>query len=236
KDGVLLAGERKVLKIEGFALGNSPVEMTPAAVAGKTLVLTTTNGPPALVAAQGRAPALVGAPANFKALAARARAVLAERGELIIVCAGRDKQFALEDAYAAGRLIKAIRKGLRKLALNDAALAALALTQQFATWVEALEQSEAARQLTEADLAGDVAYSAQADRFAAPPAAARRRGRAGPPTARPRPTPRSSSACSPPCSPPPCIGPWARQAAYSSACSRCRPSESLRSGGTRSSL
>src|SRR2546426_626336 len=31
KDGVLLAGERKVLKIEGFALGNSPVEMTAAA-------------------------------------------------------------------------------------------------------------------------------------------------------------------------------------------------------------
>src|SRR5439155_1111711 len=83
KDGVLLAGERKVLKIEGFALGNSPVEMTPAAVAGKTLVLTTTNGTPALVAAQGGAPVLVGAPVNFKALAARARAVLAERRELI---------------------------------------------------------------------------------------------------------------------------------------------------------
>ncbi len=149
--------------------------MTPAAVAGKTLVLTTTNGTPALVAAQGGAPVLVGAPVNFKALAARARAVLAERGELIIVCAGRDKQFALEDAYAAGRLIKAIRKGLRKLALNDAALAALALTQQFATWVEALEQSEAARQLTEADLAGDVAYSAQADRFGVVPVYADRR-------------------------------------------------------------
>src|SRR2546426_360707 len=107
--------------------------------------------------AQGGAPVLVGAPVNFKALAARARAVLVERGELIIVCAGREKQFALEDAYAAGRLIKAIRKGLRKLALNDAATAALALTQQFTTWVEALEHSEAGRQLTEADLAGDVA-------------------------------------------------------------------------------
>jgi len=46
--------------------------------------------------------------------------LLAERGNLVIVCGGRDKQFALEDAYAAGRLIKAIRKGIRKLALNDA--------------------------------------------------------------------------------------------------------------------
>src|SRR2546425_256523 len=120
-------------------------------------------------------PVLVGAPVNFKALAAKARAVLAERGELIIVCAGREKQFALEDGYAAGRLVKAIRKGFRKLALNDAATAALALTQQFATWLEALEQSEAARQLTEADLEGDVAFSARADRFGVVPVYADRR-------------------------------------------------------------
>jgi 2-phosphosulfolactate phosphatase len=175
KDGVVLAGERRALKIEGFALGNSPREMTPAALAGKTLVLTTTNGTPALVAAQGGAPVLVGAPVNFKALAVRAREVLADRGELIIVCAGRERQFALEDAYTAGRLIKAIRKGLRKLTLNDAAMTALTLTGQFATWTEALEQSEAARQLAEADLAGDVAFSAKADRFGVVPVYADRR-------------------------------------------------------------
>src|SRR5437016_12200301 len=49
KDGVLLAGERKALKIEGFALGNSPVGMTPAPVAGKPIAPTTPNGAPALV-------------------------------------------------------------------------------------------------------------------------------------------------------------------------------------------
>src|SRR5437764_10007581 len=102
KDGVLLAGERKSLKIEGFALGNSPREMTPATVAGKTIVLATTNGTPALVAAQGGEPVLVGAPVNFKAVAERARGLLVQRGTLVIVCGGRDKQFALEDAYAAG--------------------------------------------------------------------------------------------------------------------------------------
>src|SRR3989442_4810711 len=109
KDGFVLAGERKSLKIEGFGLGNSPREMTPEAVGGKTIVLATTNGTPALVAAQGGDPVLVGAAVNFKALVARARQVFAQRGELIIVCAGRDKQFALEDAYTAGLLIKAVR-------------------------------------------------------------------------------------------------------------------------------
>src|SRR5437867_10138631 len=73
KDGVVLAGERKSVKIEGFALGNSPREMTAAAVGGKTIVLSTTNGTPALVATQGGDPVLVGAPANFKAQSMTAR-------------------------------------------------------------------------------------------------------------------------------------------------------------------
>src|SRR6058998_2421756 len=175
KDGVVLAGERKSVKIAGFALGNSPREMTPPAVAGKTIVLATTNGTPALVAAQGGDPVLVGAPANFKALAERARAILAQRGDLVIVCAGREKQFALEDAYTAGRLIKAVKKGLRKLALNDAATAAVALTDAFATWKEALERSEAAQQLVDADLGEDVAFAARPDRFGVVPVYADRR-------------------------------------------------------------
>src|SRR2546428_7015465 len=126
KDGVVLAGERKSLKVEGFALGNSPREMTAAAVGGKTIVLATTNGTPALVAAQGGDPVLVGAPANFRALAARARAVLEQRGELVVLCAGRDKQFAVEDGYTAGRLIKAVRRGVKRLEPEDAGRAALA--------------------------------------------------------------------------------------------------------------
>lgn len=174
KDGVLLAGERRSLKIEGFALGNSPREMTPAVVAGKTIVLSTTNGTPALVAAQGGEPVLVGAPANFRALTERARAVLAERGDLVIVCAGREKQFAIEDAYTAGRLVRGVKKGLRKVLLNDAARAALGLTTQLKSWEVALASSEAARQLGDADLGDDVAFAAKADRFGVVPIYANR--------------------------------------------------------------
>src|SRR5207244_9507291 len=94
KDGVLLAGERKSVKIEGFALGNSPREMTPEVVAGKTIVLATTNGTPALVAAQGGEPVRVGAPVNFKALVQRARAVLLEPRHLGVARARRGKHVA----------------------------------------------------------------------------------------------------------------------------------------------
>jgi len=177
KNGILLAGERKSLKIEGFQLGNSPREMTPEVVAGKTIFLSTTNGTPALVAAQAGAPVLVGGAVNFTALAERARALFTERSDLAIVCAGREKQFALEDAYTAGRLIKAVKKGVppKKLTLNDAAQVSVDLTARYKNWRDALEQCDAARQLAEVDLAADVAFSAKADRFAAVPVYADRR-------------------------------------------------------------
>ncbi|MBI1966612.1 MAG: 2-phosphosulfolactate phosphatase [Gemmatimonadetes bacterium] len=175
KDGFLLAGERKCLKIEGFALGNSPREMTPEVVAGKTVFLATTNGTPALVAAQGGDPVLVGAAVNFGALAERAGAVFRERGDLAVICAGREKQFALEDAYAAGRLVKVVKKGIRKIALNDAAEVALALTERYAGWDDALKRCAAARQLQELELGDDVAFSATPDRFSTVPTYAERR-------------------------------------------------------------
>jgi len=177
KEGLLLAGERKSLKIPGFQLGNSPREMTPEVVAGKTIFLSTTNGTPALVAAQAGTPVLVGGAVNFTALAERARALFTERSDLAIVCAGRDKQFALEDAYTAGRLIKAVKKGVppKQLQLNDAAQVSLALTVRYKNWRDALEKCDAARQLAEVDLAADVAFCAKADRFAVVPVYADRR-------------------------------------------------------------
>ena len=51
---VLLAGEKNCVRIPGFHLGNSPLEMTETAVRGKTLIVTTTNGTKALLAVPGR--------------------------------------------------------------------------------------------------------------------------------------------------------------------------------------
>jgi len=175
KDGIVLAGERRMLKVEGFGLGNSPREMTREAVGGKTVYLATTNGTPALVAVQGGDPVLVAAALNFSAAAERARAVFLERGDLVIVCAGREKQFALEDAYTAGRLIKAVKKGARKLNLNDAAQVALDLAAQQGGWRDAFAASDAARQLVEAGLGEDVTFCAQPDRVTVVPVYAERR-------------------------------------------------------------
>ncbi|HEV8401157.1 MAG TPA: 2-phosphosulfolactate phosphatase [Gemmatimonadales bacterium] len=175
KDGIVLAGERRMIKIEGFGLGNSPREMTSEAVGGKTVFLATTNGTPALVAAQGGDPVLVAAALNFSAVAERARALWADRGDLVIICAGREKQFALEDAYTAGRLIQKVKKGARKVSLNDAAQVSLDLAAQQGGWEDAFDASDAARQLVETGLGEDVSFCARPDRFTVVPVYADRR-------------------------------------------------------------
>jgi len=177
KNGIVLAGERRLVKIEGFNLGNSPREMTKETVGGKTVFLATTNGTPALVAAQGGDPVLVAAALNFSAVAERARNLFTERGDLVIICAGRDKQFALEDAYTAGRLIKAVKKGVppKKLTLNDAAQVSLDLAAQQGGWQDALGASDAARMLGDAGLGDDVKYCANPDRLSIVPVYADRR-------------------------------------------------------------
>ncbi len=45
---ICIAGERNGIKVDGFDFGNSPQEFTSDAVAGKEVVITTTNGTHAL--------------------------------------------------------------------------------------------------------------------------------------------------------------------------------------------
>lgn len=175
---VLLAGERRSERIPGFALGNSPLEMTPEAVAGKTLVMTTTNGIPAIFAADDGRPVLIGAAVNFRAAAEAARRAFDEAGELAILCAGQDRAFALEDAYAAGRFVEAIVPGRlrRPLEVNDAVIAARELVRKFgADWRNAVTASAHARYLKERGFGKDVAFAAQADACALVPVYADRR-------------------------------------------------------------
>jgi phosphosulfolactate phosphohydrolase-like enzyme len=94
---------------------------------------------------------------------------------MAIICAGRERQFAREDAYAAGRFVKALKRGVKKVVLNDAAEVALALTSHYDGWEDALAGTAAARQLAEVDLGDDVAFAAKQDRFDTVPIYAERR-------------------------------------------------------------
>jgi 2-phosphosulfolactate phosphatase len=166
-DDVVLAGERNSERIEGFPLGNSPLEMSETAVKGKTLVMTTTNGTRALLAAQGASEVYVAAAANLALAGARARELLRERRDLVILCAGKNSQFGLDDAYAAGRLtLEALGGRRRRKGLNDAALVSLDLARRFrAGWDRPLSLSAAGRQLAELGMGEDVADAARENAY-----------------------------------------------------------------------
>ena len=79
-----------------------------ATATAEELVLCTTNGAPAIVAAAGAADeVLLGSLLNLDALVASLRAD--ERAEdLLLVCSGTNGRLAIEDVYVAGRIVAAL--------------------------------------------------------------------------------------------------------------------------------
>lgn len=163
--GVLLAGERHGLPPAGFDLGNSPVEVRPAEVAGKRVVLTTTNGTKA-IQRSAQAAALI--TAAFVNAGAVVRWLVRESPDRIcIVCAGTDGRFSLEDALCAGAILArlmAARGGGGRLLLSDAALAAVGLYERFESEVaQRVATCAHGRNLTALGLGADVAFAAEQD-------------------------------------------------------------------------
>jgi len=162
---VLLAGEKHCLPIPGFHLGNSPREMTATAVKGRVIALATTNGTRALLGVATAAHVYPVSIANFSLAAQRARELLQSAGDLLVVCAGREGAFGLDDAYVAGRLLREALGGRTgRSGLNDAAIASLQLVRAYRDrWERPLRLSRAGRELVKAGLGDDIADAARLD-------------------------------------------------------------------------
>jgi 2-phosphosulfolactate phosphatase len=155
----LLGGERHGDRIAGFDLGNSPLEYLH--VRGRKIVTTTTNGTIALCACEGAQRVLVGAILNLGALVAEIHR--SQPGRLLLVCAGTFADFALEDAYGAGLLIRM----LGKAELTDAAHAALGVAQLYPEPLDALRRARNGHVLATKGRGEEVEWCAQVSRFSA---------------------------------------------------------------------
>lgn len=162
----LLAGERRMLRMEGFDLGNSPAEYTAEAVEGKTVLLATTNGTRALLAVQGARDVVVASYVNLAGVSSMLRAALRGGADISIICAGQERQFSLEDAACAGRYVGNISKRLSDVELNDAALAATLIDRKYGDNLMRLFNTAAhGRALAAAGFGADLAASAAVDSF-----------------------------------------------------------------------
>jgi 2-phosphosulfolactate phosphatase len=151
--GRVLAGETGCVRPPDFELGNSPVTMATAERRGEELVLATTNGSPAVVAAALAAErVLVGSLLNLRAVLA---AIPADAG-VAVFCAGTNGRPALEDVYVAGRLASALGAEL-----SDAARVAERMASGYGAPVEALAASEGAAQLRATGQERDIGWCAR---------------------------------------------------------------------------
>ena len=104
---------------------------------------------------------------NLAAAGARAHDLHVQRKDLLILCAGRESRFGLDDAYAAGRLILAALDGRRRRkGLNDGALAAMDLVRRYGErWHRPFGLSAAGRQLIGLGMEADVADAARENAY-----------------------------------------------------------------------
>ncbi|MEO6524037.1 MAG: 2-phosphosulfolactate phosphatase [Mucilaginibacter sp.] len=95
----LLAAERDGAVVDGFDFGNSPFSYTKEKVAGKTIVLTTTNGTHALHMSIKAKQIVIG---SFLNLTSLCNWLKTQNENILLVCAGWKNNFNIEDTVFAG--------------------------------------------------------------------------------------------------------------------------------------
>jgi 2-phosphosulfolactate phosphatase len=165
----LLCGERRGLPPEGFDYGNSPVAYSKADLKGRSIVFTSSNGTRAIAD-------LVMAPHVFLGCFLNAAAVVSKalqtartgNFDILVVCAGREEKFAIDDAYCAGYLVSQIMASLSSdcdFALGDGGQAALGIYGYYRDTRKLLEMSGAGRAVIEIGLEDDLNFLMQRDLF-----------------------------------------------------------------------
>lgn len=158
RPAAVLGGERHGELIEGFALGNSPLEYRRGDL--RQIITTTTNGTIALRACENSAMVLPGALLNIAALRRMIEAVAPPH--LLLVAAGTFRDVALEDVFAAGLLARDCRAAV----LTDAAETMAAVADKYTSDpLRALRNSCNGRALLAKSRSDEIAWCAQVSRF-----------------------------------------------------------------------
>ena len=158
----LRAGERNAKMIEGFHFGNSPREFTPAAVRGKSIIFLTTNGTAAVVKGRHASSLVMGGFVNITRIT---EFLAGLNSDFIILCAGKEHSFSLEDAVCAGRILNRLTKGAGgKYKLNDSAVAAMTLDRSHGKAIlKMLRVSDHGQYLESIGLGADLEICAAVD-------------------------------------------------------------------------
>lgn len=157
----LLCGEKDGMKIQGYDLGNSPLEYTPEMVSGKTLIFNTTNGTKAIKKSLGSAKVYI---ASFLNLTAVVEALKKEKRDVILVCAGWKGRLAMEDSLLAGALIHKLGNGSLHDDAKDGAKVAYGIYEKYGNDITSvIHKSNHAVRLKELVGIQDLDYCSRVD-------------------------------------------------------------------------
>jgi len=157
----ITAGERNGRVVEGLEYGNSPSEYSRDFVAGKTLVLTTTNGTRLLHMVKGASAIITG---SFLNLSAVCDFLVKSNKNVLLGCAAWKDRYNLEDSLFAGAVVSKIAD---KFNINcDSAIACKTLHNnlQGEAPIEFLRGSSHYRRLSAYGLESDMEYCATVDK------------------------------------------------------------------------
>jgi 2-phosphosulfolactate phosphatase len=160
--GYIVAAERNGQVVEGFDLGNSPYHYMKEELKGKTVAMTTTNGTRAIRAVDSDKTVLVGSLNNLSALCR-------ELGRLgkntLVLCAGWQDRFNLEDSICAGAITADLLLEKGFVSLHDSSIASKYLyLSARSNYFGFLRSSSHRRRLKALDLNEDIKYCLTPDR------------------------------------------------------------------------
>ena len=161
RDGkeVLLGGERKALKIEGFDFSNSPLEYTSEKVKGKTIILSTTNGTRAINLSLKAEEILIGAIINAKAVTEELKKL---NKDVVFINAGTNGEFSMDDFICSGYMISLLcEKGNNDL--SDIAKTAKYIYENNKNLIDYMKEARHFNILKSLNLTKDLEYCCKKD-------------------------------------------------------------------------
>ena len=162
-DLCLRSGERGGKMVDGYDLGNSPLDYSTEIVTGKRVFMSTTNGTRALSCVKSASSVVTAALVNVSAVV---RYILEREYKRVwIVNSGWQGAYALEDSVCAGAIALALQaKSPAFKEMNDETIAAMALYRQWQDNLLGLMRSAShGQRLLRLGQDADLAYCADLD-------------------------------------------------------------------------
>ena len=159
KEDILIGGERKALKIDGFDFSNSPLEYTKENVNGKTIILSTTNGTRAINLSLKADEIIIGSILNAKAVALELKKL---NKDVVFINAGTNGEFSMDDFICSGYMINLLSE-ISNCDLSDIAKTAKYIYENNTNLIDYIKEARHYNVLKSLNLMNDLEYCCKKD-------------------------------------------------------------------------